>query len=185
MPLFKKKLTPEELKMKLAMAEKKLAKREAMLKSKREKSRMEARECLKNGDERGFRLASKRFAMMSGQINAIGGMVEMSALMLDVVEMQTGLKEIVDIGAMLKDYQKDLGINTKDMEKTISSLKTSMDTVDAAAEMINTTMEVATAGDVSTSEAQESLKAELMAELETDTADGGIEAKIKAERDKL
>jgi hypothetical protein len=184
--LFKKKLTPGELRTKLAMANKRLEKRERTLVDKRDRARGNAREALKNGDERGFRLASKRFALVNGQIQAISGMVEMAAIMLDIVEMQTSLSEIVEIGGMLKDYQDKLGINTKQMEKMLKNLQVSMDKVDSAAEMINTSMEVATAGDITTSEAQDQLKSELMAEIEAEKVGGSsLEDKIAAERKKL
>ena len=186
MVLFKKKMSPGEIRTKLAMAEKKLEKREKELTRKREKSRLEAREALKSGDEKGFRLASKRFALMNNQVNVIKGMVEMATVMLDLVEMQSGLKEIVEIGGLLKGYQKDLGVDTKQMEKMLSNLQVSMNKVDAAAEMINTSMEVATSGDVNVSESQESLKSELMAEIETEKGQtSGIEEKIKKQKESL
>jgi len=185
MILFKKKLTPGELKTKLAMAEKKLEKRENELIKKRDKSRLEAREALRSGDEKTFRLASKRFALLNNQLNVIKGMVEMATVMVDLVEMQTGLSEIVEIGGLLKGYQKDLGIDTKQMEGMLKNLQVSMDKVDSAAEMINTSMEVATSGDINVSEAQEGLKSELMAELEAEKAGGsGLEDRIAAAKRK-
>ena len=185
MVLFKKKLTPMELKMKLSMAEKKLEKREKELKNKRDKARLEAREALRNGDEKTFRVASKRFALMNNQINVISGMVEMSTVMLDIVEMQSGLKEIQDIGALLAGYQKELGVDNKKMEQMLRNLQVSMDKVDTAAEMINTSMEVATSGDINVTEAQESLKSELMAEIDAEKVGGsGIEERIAAAKRK-
>jgi len=178
MVLFKKKMSPGEIRTKLAMAEKKLEKREKELTRKRDKSRLEAREALRSGDERGFRQASKRFALINNQVNVIKGMTEMATVMLDLVEMQSGLKEIAEIGNLLKGYQKDLGINPKEMEKALSNLQVSMNKVDAAAEMINTSMEVATSGDINVTEAQDSLKAELMAEIETEKTGGGLEQRI-------
>jgi hypothetical protein len=106
--------------------------------------------------------------------------------MQDVVEMQEGLKEVADIGSMLKDYQDQLGIDTKQMEKAVANIQTSMEKVNTATEMITTTMEAVTSGDVAVSESQESLKAELMAELEAEkTTSGGLEEKIKKEREKI
>jgi len=178
MVLFKKKLTPGEMRTKLAMAEKRLEKREKELKRRSERSRLEARDSLKNGDEKGFRMASRRYALINNQVNVIKGMVEMATVMLDLVEMQGGLKEIAEIGGLLKGYTKDLGMDTKQMEKMLSNLQVSINKVDAAAEMINTSMEIATSGDVNVSESQESLKAELMAEIETEKTGGGLEQRI-------
>jgi hypothetical protein len=87
---------------------------------------------------------------------------------------------------MLKDYQDQLGIDTKQMEKAVTNIRTSMERVNQATEMISTTMDAVTSGGLAETEAQESLKAELMAELEAEsTAGGGIEEKIKKEREKL
>jgi hypothetical protein len=186
MGLFKKKVSPEELRTKLALSGKRLEKRERQLKDKQTKSKAEAKEALKNGDERGFRLASKRHAMVGSQINAISGMVEMAESMKDVIEMQEGLKEVVEIGSMLKEYQDQLGIDTKQMEKAVTNIRTSMEKVNTATEMISTTMEAVTSGDVEVTDSQESLKAELMAEIEAEkTSSGGLEEKIKKEREKI
>jgi hypothetical protein len=183
--LFKKKMTPEELKTKLVIAEKKLQKRERQLADRKERSKAEAKEALKSGDERNFRMASKRYGLLEGQLKAIGGMVEMATVMLDMVEMQLGLKEVVEIGAMLKDYQEQIGIDTKTMEKCITNLQTSMDKIEGASEMINTSMEVMTSGDIAVSEAQESLRSELVAELEAEGGTGGLEEKIREAKKKL
>jgi len=186
MELFKKKVSPEELHTKLALAGKRLEKRESMLKDKQNKAKDEAKDALRNGDERGFRLASKRHAMIGSQVNAISGMVEMSQSMKDVIEMQEGLKEVVEIGSMLKDYQDHLGIDTKQMEAAVTNIRTSMEKVNTATEMISTTMEAVTSGDVEVSESQESLKAELMAEIESEKGQTtGIEDKIQKEKQKL
>jgi hypothetical protein len=184
MVLFKKKLSPAELKTKLAIAEKKLEKREKELTKKRNDSRYEAREALRNGDEMTFRVASRRFALLNNQVNVIKGMVEMATVMLDLVEMQTGLNEVVEIGGLLKGYQKELGIDTKQMEGMLKNMQVSMNKVDAAAEMINNSMEVATAGDVNVSEAQENLKSELMAEIGAEKQGGGLEQRIAAAKRK-
>jgi hypothetical protein len=186
MGLFKKKTSPEELQTKLSLAGSRLGNREKQLKAQQNQAKDEAKNALKNGDERGFRLASKRHAMLGSQLGALGGMVEMAQGMRDVVEMQEGLKEVVEIGSMLKDYQDQLGLDTKQMEKAVTNIRTSMEKVNTATEMISTTMEAVSSGDVEVGEAQESLKAELMAEIETEKGQtSGVEEKIKKEKESL
>jgi hypothetical protein len=187
MGLFgKKKQSPEELQTKLSMTSGKLENRERQLKSQQNQAKEEAKNALKNGDERGFRLASKRHAMLNSQLNAMGGMVEMAQGMRDVIEMQEGLKEVVEIGSMLKDYQDQMGIDTKQMEAAVTNIRTSMEKVNSATEMISTTMEAVSSGDVEVGEAQESLKAELMAEIESEKGQTtGIEEKINKEKEKI
>ena len=77
MELFKKKTSPEELQTKLSLANSRLGNREKQLKAQQNQAKDEAKNALKNGDERGFRLASKRHAMLGSQLNAMGGMIEM------------------------------------------------------------------------------------------------------------
>jgi len=182
--LFKKKVTPAELQSKLALSQKRLEKREAQLKDKGNKAREEAKAALRNGDERGFRVSSKRFAMVNGQTQAIGGMVEMASTMKDVVEMQEGLKEVAEIGGMLKTYQDQLGIDTKQMEQAVTNIRTSMEKVNTASEMISTTMDAVMEGDISNTTSQESLKAELMAELQSEgSGTSELEEKLKKEKE--
>ena len=181
---FKKKTTPDELRVKLDLAQTRLSKRELQMKDQAGHNKAEAKDALKNGDERGFRMASKRHAMISQQATAIGGMVELAGTMRDVVEMQEGMKEIADVGSMLKDYQDQLGIDTQVMEKAMVNIQTTMQKVNTASEMISTTMEAVSAGDQEVSTAQESLKAELMAELEAEQkTTTKVEEKIKKERE--
>lgn len=179
-PGLRKKMSPEELRTKLTLSSKKLEKREAQMKEKAQRSKEEARDALKKGDERGFRVASKRFAMTQGQTNAISGMVEMTQGMQDVVEMQEGLKEVSAIGADLQKYQQTMGIDTQQMESAVTNIRMSMEKVNTATEMISSTMEAVTSGDVQVTAAQEELKRELMAEISAEgTEEEELEEKIR------
>ena len=180
---FKKKTDPAELRAKLDLASIRLEKRELQMKDQVSQSKKEAKEALKNGDERSFRMASKRFGMIQNQANAVGGMVELAGTMRDVVEMQEGIKEIGVLGGALKEYQEELGIDTVQMEKAMVTIQTTMSKVSMASEMISTTMEAVTAGDVEVTSAQDSLKAELMAELAAEQERPKLEEKIKKQRE--
>jgi len=72
---------------------------------------------------------------------------------------------------LLKNYQDQLGIDTKQIEAAVTNIRTSMEKVNAATEMISTTMDTVSSGDIEVTEAQESLRAELMTELETERQD--------------
>ncbi len=179
--VFKKKLTPEELKTKLLLSSKKLEKREAQLKDKAETTRRDAKGALKRGDDRAFRLSSKRYGMVQGQINTISGMVEMTMSMADIVEMQEGLKEVVDIGNELKTYQERLGLDTKALEQAVTNIRLATEKVNTASEMITQTMDAISSGDIEVNTSQESLKKELLAELKSEGEEGAaLEEKIKS-----
>jgi hypothetical protein len=181
--MFKKKVSPEELKTKLAISEKKLEKMEEQLIDKQQKARDRAKVSLKNGDERGFRVASRRFGMINGQTQAISSMVEMATSMKDMLEMQEGLKEVVSIGSDLKQYQDRLGLDSKQLEDAMTTVRASMEKLNNASEIISTTMDAVTASSPESSKAQESLKKELMAELESEGTEEEELAKKIAEEE--
>jgi len=177
--LFKKKQTPQDLITKISMSENKLAKREGKLKERRDKARDEAKNCLKNGDERGFRVASKQFGSLAGQINTLGSMLEMATIMRTALEDQQSMTELVAIGGDLAEAQKSMGLDPKKMEATITNINASIQKVTQTSEALSDQMSLLSSPD-STS-VQEGLKSELMAELKTETgSEDSLEAKIKA-----
>jgi hypothetical protein len=183
MDLFKKRMTPAELVTKISISEKKLEKREAQIKEKRDKARDEAKNALKNGDERSFRVASKQYGSLAGQMNTVGSMVEMSSTMRNALEDQESLTEIVEIGKDLAYAQKAMGFDSQKMEAAITAIRTSVEKVTATSELLSTQMETLTSPEAS--KEQESLKSELMAELKSESGDeSALEDKIKKERER-
>lgn len=182
---LRRKVSPDELKTKLLIASKKLEKREAQMKEQQRKARELAKESLKKGDERGFRLASKRYGLITGQLQAISGMVEMAQSMSDVVEMQEGIKEIAEIGSELKKYQEQLGLDSKEFEKALTNIRSAVEKVNVASEMISTQLEAMTAPSAEVTAAQEELRKELLAELSVEGEEiEELEKKIeKAEKE--
>jgi len=102
--------------------------------------------------------------MFDAQIKTISAMLEMAKSMILVIQMQEGLKEIVDIGGDMGKYQKQLGIDPKILENAITNIKTSMDKVNDAATRMTATMEGAMSGKQELTDVQDSLRQELMAE---------------------
>jgi len=180
--LKRKKVSPEELKTKLMIAEKKLEKREEELKKKRNNARDSAKEALRKGDERAFRISSRRYGMLQGQLHAISNMVEITATMRDMVEMQEGLNDILEVGNELKNYQEKLGIDSKKLEEMVTNIRVSSEKLSAASEIISNTIDAIAAGSLEATEAQEELRKELMAEIAAESKEEEeIEKKIKEE----
>ncbi|MCG7853707.1 MAG: hypothetical protein MIO92_14405, partial [Methanosarcinaceae archaeon] len=146
-----------------------LSARESELSKKRQKSREQAKEALANGNDREFRVASRRYSMVEGQVNTISSMVEMAQSMTDVIEMQTGLKEVVEIGNELGKWQKQLGFDTSKLESAVTNIRTSMEKVNTATNMMTSSMDAAMAGGTELSDMQDSLRGELLAELSGET----------------
>jgi len=181
--LFKKKKTPQEMTTHIAIAEAKLAKREAMIKDKRDKARAEAKDALSKGDERGFRVASKEYGSAQGQLNTVGTMVEMSQTMRNALDDQQDISEIVQIGQELAYAQKLMGFDTTKMEEAITNIRTAVDKVNTTSEILGIQME-ALSNTPESSKEQETLKAELMAEMKADTeGEKKLEDKIKKEKE--
>ena len=177
-----KKVSPEEMKTKLSISEQRLSARERELEKKRQKAREQAKEALANGNDREFRVASRRHTMVDGQVNTISTMVEMAQSMSDVIEMQSGLKEVVDIGNDLGKWQKQLGFDTSKLEGAVTNIRTSMEKVNTATNMMTSSMDAAMGGGTELSEMQDSLRSELLAELSSDTvSDDKLSKKIEEE----
>ena len=168
--LFKKKISPGELETKLAIAEKKLLKREESIKERRDKARDAAKDGLRNGDERTFKLESKRFASIQGQLNTVSSMIEMAVTMKDAIQQQKDLTELVEIGGDLIEAQKVLGFDTEQIEKAVTGIRMAVEKVQTASEMIATQTELLTSGSLETTKEQEALRSELMAELEVESS---------------
>ncbi len=164
-----KKVSPEELKTKLSISEQRLTTREKELMRKQQKSREQAKEALAKGNDREFRVASRRYSLVEGQVNTISSMVEMAQSMNDVIEMQTGLKEVVEIGEDLGKWQKQLGFDTNKLESAVTNIRTSMEKVNTATNMMTSSMDAAMSGGNELSEMQDSLRSELLAELSSET----------------
>ena len=90
--------------------------------------------------------------------------------MTDVIEMQTGLKEVVEIGENLGKWQQQLGFDTSKLEGAITNIRTSMEKVNTATNLMTSSMDAAMTGGSELSEMQDSLRSELLAELSTDTS---------------
>jgi hypothetical protein len=102
--------------------------------------------------------------------------------MTDVIEMQTGLKEVVEIGNDLGKWQKQLGFDTSKLEGAVTNIRTSMEKVNTATSMMTASMDAAMSGGTELSEMQDSLRSELLAELSSEQpAKDELSKKIESE----
>ncbi|ATU07667.1 hypothetical protein [Methanohalophilus portucalensis] len=177
-----KKVSSDDLKTKLSMSEQRLTTREKELIRKRDQARNEAKKALANGNDREYRVASRRFSMIEGQVSTISSMVEMAQSMSDVIEMESGLNEVVEIGQNLGQWQKQLGFDNTKLETAVTNIRTSMDKVNTATNMMTSSMDAAMAGGTELSETQDSLRSELLAELSSeDTEEDSFSKKLESE----
>jgi len=169
----------EDVVAKTALTEAKLRKREESLKFRMEKRRQEAKESLKSGNERDAKISLSKCAVLQAQINSVSPMIELAEVLKGTVEGQKDLKDITDIGKILVEVQKEIGYRPEEMEKGIIAIKAATERVTSAFSMLSTLMEGLTTTPEVTEE-QETLRAELMKEIELEKAGTAeLEEKIK------
>jgi len=165
---LKKKVSPQEMKAKLSIALKKLEKREQIVSAKRARSRNDAKEALRQGNERDYRVSSRRYSLIDGQFNAVSNLNEMAMSTIDVLEMQENVNEIIEIGQMLSSYQKSLGIDNQKLQDALTNINVSMEHLAEATEMISTTIDSIAEASPEASGIQDSLRNELLAEIQSE-----------------
>lgn len=173
-------VTPQEVKTRLTIANKRLTDQEKILQNQQAQYRDEAKNSLRRGDDRGYKSASRRHAMAHTQLNTVVNMADMSSAMLDAIEMQGNLKTIVGIGQDLSTLQDQMGLGSPEIEQAVTQIRSTMEAVTHASSTMTTTMDAALNSDTSFV-ADESLKAELMAEIQSEGSVTEFGDKIRQE----
>jgi hypothetical protein len=179
------KVTSGQMKTKLSVTGAKLGKKEAMLTHKMNQAREEARKALKAGDERTFKRASQRYAMLQKQVQAVQATGDMTATMQDTIEMQDSMKDIAEIGQDVGKYQDELMVDQKQMEESLTAIRTTMEKSEQSVDMMSATMD-AISTTATSSDIQDELRAELMAEITVEHTEEeeleALEKKLKKEK---
>ena len=179
------KITSDQMKTKLSMTGKQLGKKESLLAKKVETARQEARKALKAGDERTFKRASQRYAMLQKQLQAVQATGDMTATMQDTIEMQDSMKDIATIGQDVGKYQDELMVDQKQMEQSLTAIRTTMEKSEQSVDMMSSTLD-AISMTAESSDVQDELRAELMAEItSTSSEEDDLEQKLKRATEEL
>jgi hypothetical protein len=141
-----KKLSSAEMQQTLNMQRVKLDQVQAKLSERMEESRKEARECLARGDESGFRVASRRYALSKGTANSINDLREMA-------------------GGDLAKIQNQLGLDPTKLESSMVRIRSSMTHMEDIANVLSTTIETSISNPKQLSTDQEILRKELLTEM--------------------
>jgi hypothetical protein len=104
--------------------------------------------------------------MLKKQLDTTNGMQEKYSKMKDTIDLQENVSEIMEIGESLTDIQKNLGIDIDEIEQVAGNIRTSMEEVDKASELFNTSMDVAMSGSVELD--NDELQDELLAEIQSE-----------------
>ena len=172
------KPSPQEVIARIRLAKSKLEGKKKELDREANRARSEAKKALQIGDEAEFRVASKKYSMIQGQLKAISGFIELAANSLNVLDLQQNFKEVVEIGELLKSVQSEMGLDTGQLEKAIGDIQATFEQVNGAAEMINNAVgAMINTGELG--EEEEKLREELMAEIEGETGVTEKEAELE------
>lgn len=172
------KPSPQEVIARIRLAKSKLEGKKKELDREENRARNEAKRALQTGNEAEFRVASKKYSMIQGQLKAISGFIELAANSLNVLDLQQNFKEVVGIGELLKSVQSEMGLNTGQLEKAIGDIQATYEEVNGAAEMINNAVgAMINTGELG--EEEEKLREELMAEIEGETGVTEKEAELE------
>lgn len=180
----KEKPTPRQIIAKVSIAKQKLETKKKELEREAKKARNDAKHALQMGNESEFRIASKKYSMIQGQLRAISGFIELAANSLNVLELQKNFSEVITIGKLIESSQSELGLDTEQLEKAIADIQATFEQVNGAANMINNAVgAMVNTGELS--EDEEKLREELMAEIEgesgTSEKEAELEKKLKGE----
>ena len=146
-----------------------------------EESKQEAKKSLERGDERGFRVASRKYIMTKNTCNSIDDLKEMAESMIDLAEMGEVLRDVVEAGGDLAKVQSKLGLDTSQLESSLAKIRTSMDHMGDIANVLTVTIESTLANPKELSTEQEVLRKELLVEIQAEAK----EVTEKVEKEKL
>jgi len=180
MPRFGKKMTRDEIRARVSLNESTLLRTEDALKHQLKKREEKAKECLKSGDERGYQVASRRWAVVQGQLNAVSPMIELAENMKGTLDAQETFKGILLAGEDIMRQQKELGLDEGKIKEASVKIAASMERARMAFDAVAHMAETLTISSPELSEQQEMLRAKLMKEIELEKAGTAeLEEKIK------
>lgn len=184
--VFDKKMASPELLQRLSIQRFKLLKHSESLKQQLVETRKDAKETLKSGDEGGFRLASRKYVMLKNTYASLIDLQELAQGMIDVVQVGDILHDVVSTGTNLAKLQGKLGLDSSQFEKSLGKIKASLVHMESVADTLTMTIESNMPGSKDLSIHQETLKKELMVEIQGEKAEESkLKDKITMELEKI
>ena len=182
---FGKKMSFVEVRTKLRIKIAKLKKQMSDVEHNMDRKKAEAKTALKKHDERRANRLLREIAYKRRQKDMLDGMYDTVCQMKTVIEIGEDSKDIADTNKDITQMARYIGVDTKDMEKAMSGLAEVTQRTVGAIETMSNTMNATMADDSAISEEQESLKQELLAEIEGDTEEvSELESDIKRQKKK-
>lgn len=161
----------------------KFLKNEEMLKVQQAFYRDKAKSALKEGNTRDYDINNAQFKRASGGLKMASAAVDASRNMIGLMDSQESMGSIVEMSKTVSEMQKTLGIDPAIMEDAVMNIKESMATNDALSNSMSSISDMVVGED--SMEMGDPLKAELMAEIQAESAVNGFGEKIAAEMKEL
>ena len=168
--VLSRKLSVAEIQQRLHIQRFNLERADEKISGRMEQSREEAKECLARGDEDGFRLASRRYALSKSTGSSISNLKEMAMEMLDFVEMGRILHSVIEAGEDLAKIQSKLGLDSSKLESSLVKIMTSMTHMEDIANVLSATIETSLTSPKQLSVDQQILRKELLVEMQAERA---------------
>jgi hypothetical protein len=173
--VFKKKVSSAEMQVALKMQRSKLDQVHSKLSERMEQGRQEAKECLARGDECGFRIASRKYALSKHAAGSINDLREMATEMNDLVETGGILSSVIGAGENLAKIQNQLGLDPSKLQSSMARISSSMNHMEDITNVLSATIENSVSNPKQLSADQEVLRKELLTEMAVEKTTGEIE----------
>jgi hypothetical protein len=143
-----------------------------------EQGKQEAKECLARGDESGFRIASRKYALSKHAAGSINDLKEMATEMSDLVEIGGDLSSVIAAGGNLAKIQNQLGLDPSKLQSSLVRISASMTHMEDVSNILSTTIENSVSNPMGITADQEVLRKELLTEMAAEKTGAEI-AKVK------
>ena len=170
--VFGKKISPAEMQMTLKMQRSKLDQAQAKFSERTEQGKQEAKKALQNGDESGFRAASRKYSLSKSAGGSIGDLREMAIEMIDLVEMGELLSGVIGTGEDLARIQHHIGLDSSKLQSSLARIGASMTHMQDIANVLSSTIENSISNPMGVTVDQEVLRKELLTEMASEKVHG-------------
>jgi len=181
--IFEKKQSSAELQQMLHIQRSKLEQVHSKLSERMEQGRQEAKECLARGDESGFRIASRKYALSKSTASSINSLKDMAIEMNDLVEIGGDLSSVIGAGGDLAKIQNQLGLDPSKLQSSMAKISVSMTHMEDVSNVLSSTIENSVSNPKQLSSDQEVLRKELLTEMAAERTGAELE-KVKAQVNK-
>ena len=149
---------------------------ESTLQERVEFTRGRAKEALRAGNTREYDVLKPQLDRYLGQLKVASASVDSARSIIGVMESQDNMAGIVKMGQDLADMQAELGIDPTEIQEAATQIRMSMENAESMSETLSSIADSVSNGD--TMEMGDPLKAELMAEIQAESAVNGFGDKI-------